>query len=250
MGHHTKRRTSMKRRGEKGGVMIYIFLAVSMFAALSYTVANMMRGGGNTTSISQEQAGIFASEIINYARGLRAGVQDMRISFGCADNEISFENDEMIAYTFATRDQCKLFDRAGGTKVFLEPTERAMDGGMSSIGNFPFWRFDASHCVVNVGTHSGTCEDSEIDLIASLVGVKREVCIELNEKLGIDNPSGEPPVERSSHTPAFAGVYGPASNIVFGDDGPSLVGKLNGCYQDPDGFTANAYIYYQVVLAR
>lgn len=248
--NHIDQGLKVKRRGEKGGIMIYIFIAVAMFAALSYTVSSMLRGGGNVTTISQEQAGIFASEIMNYGRSLRAGVQDMRISNGCADDEISFENSEIGGYTYTTRDQCKIFNRLGGTKTFLEPNERAMDGGMSAIGNFPFWRFDANHCVVNIGTHSGTCEETEIDLIASLVGVKREVCIELNEKLGIDNPSGEPPSEGSSTSPIFAGTYGPASHIVFGDDGPSLVGKMAGCYQDPNGFSANAYIYYQVLLAR
>ena len=57
---------------QKGSVLVIILVAVALFAALSYTVANMMRGGAE---IGSEKAGIYASEILTYAQSVGEAVK-------------------------------------------------------------------------------------------------------------------------------------------------------------------------------
>lgn len=49
------------RKGERGNVLIYILIAIALFAALSYTVGNMMRGG-NADMIDEENASLYAGK--------------------------------------------------------------------------------------------------------------------------------------------------------------------------------------------
>lgn len=71
---------------ESGNVMIYIFLAIAMFAALSFAVANIMKSG--TGDPNREVMQLQSTDLIQYADALKRGVQSMKIR-SLEDNQIS-----------------------------------------------------------------------------------------------------------------------------------------------------------------
>ncbi len=75
-----------------------------------------------------------------------------------------------------------------------------------------------------------------------------EICIELNNKLGVTNPSDAPPTDTSFNETLYKGVYG--FNNVIGDEagGAELKGKTSACFQKT-GAPAE-YVFYKVLVAR
>ena len=54
----------MKRFSETGNVLFLILIAVILFGALSFTVAQMMRGG-NAEYIGEQQLSLYADEVLD-----------------------------------------------------------------------------------------------------------------------------------------------------------------------------------------
>ncbi len=113
-------------KNQNGSVLIYIFIVVALFAALSYVVSQMIRGDGQ--SISKETSALYASEILQYSATIRNGIQDLRISNNCADDEISFENNIVEGYentNAPTNYSCHIFHPAGAGISWTRPHEVA-----------------------------------------------------------------------------------------------------------------------------
>ena len=242
----------MKRIHESGSVLVFILIAVALFGALSYTVAQMMRGG-NAEAISEQQASILADEILGTARQIRQASQAIRISNGCEDTDISFENPSVGGYTHSpvAQDACKIYNSAGGGLSYIVPPSDWLDQTLSSTpALYGEWFFPEGVCVSNIGT-GGSCPDSDnFDIIAVLPYVERQICIQINEKLGVDNPGGNPPQEtgdawRTSND-KFQGVYSGSGKLLQQSN------QMNGCFEGDSSSTppAGTYHFFQVILPR
>ena len=82
-----------KGKNETGGAIVWILVAIALFAALNYAVSKGTRSGA--TTISKEQAVVASNEILDYGRAIRQAVQTLQIN-GCGDTEISFENSVVL----------------------------------------------------------------------------------------------------------------------------------------------------------
>jgi type II secretory pathway pseudopilin PulG len=232
-----------------------ILVAVVMFAALSMIVAGMLRGG-NPRTVADDKAQLYANEILSYARAMRQNVQSMKISNNCRDLEISFENSTLTGYahTPAAQEACRLFNANGGSMNYMVPPtswlHMEFPGGPALRGK---WFFPANTCVPGLGTApAGGCKADSIDneaLIAILPYVRKDICVHLNDKLGVENPGGEPPAETDN-------AWLPAETIFTGTqaDGEQIDagGYMAACFEgagsnDPP---ANSYHFYQVLLPR
>lgn len=216
----------MMRSTEKGSALIFILIAVVLFAALSYTVANMMRGGisGGQTSINSERAGILAGEILDYARTIRQSVQELRISNGCRDTEISFDNSIVAGYANGTNTDCQVFHSDGGDKTWVSPSDDLNDGDE--------WVFNGGNVVDEVGTMAA-------DLILILPNIKQAVCEKINDRSGITVLGADSGVSFAQ----FTGTYAAAETI------DSAAGYSFGCLNFDNGGT-NEPFFYQVLIAR
>ena len=89
--------------------MIWIMVAVGLFASLGYVVSQNMRGG-SPEMVSEEVAKNRATEILQFSASVRRAVQALKIE-GIADTEISFENSIVSGYANAncTGNSCKVF---------------------------------------------------------------------------------------------------------------------------------------------
>ncbi len=236
-------------QNQTGSAIFYILIAVALFAALGFTVSNMMRGSGFSSTISAEKQGILAAEILSYAQQVRNTVKDLQISNDCEDTDISFENDNISGHihTPPTSDECKIFHPNGGAQHWSVPNAEAFEGAVGE------WRMHAGHCVRNVGSGSSNaeCVSSSKELIMDIVGLKKGVCTAINESVGIANPGGSPPQENHSVTnQVFDGTFSDGQNAVGLLTTPEIDGHRAGCIQDIVGGFSGLYIFYQVILAR
>lgn len=235
---------------ESGNVLFYILIAIAMLAALSFAVSS----GNNTAnkSISNERSKLAASEIMAYGDTLANAVGQLRLR-GCTENEISFENSEISGYenpSAPSDETCHVFSVSGGGVNFETLSTDILDSSESASTFYGYWQFDATHCVENIGSHDDPCASNQAELVASVHYLRKTVCVAVNDLLEIDNPSGDPPIDTSNHSPRFTGTYGPSGQVLLGDDAAQLSGQRAGCYQDDNGYSEDAYIFYRVLVAR
>ena len=108
---------------QRGSAIVWILIMVALFAALTYTMSEGSRTG--ESQLGDQQAGLAATEILDYGRNIKNAVQQLLIN-GCSDTEISFENDVVAGYTNAnapTDKSCHVFHPNGGGMRYQGPNE-------------------------------------------------------------------------------------------------------------------------------
>lgn len=239
-----------KKSAQRGSVLTIILVAVSLFAALGYTVANMMRTG-NPHAIGEEKAKLYAGEIMDYGRSLRNAIQSMRISNSCMDDGISFSVNPGDAYehTPAVADTCKVFHIEGGARNYVDPSASWLDTTMSGNTEYGAWYFDGNHCINDVGTTASPCVDANNELLLVLPHISRDICIAINNALNVTNPADVPPEDNHDNAATkFTGAYTAGTNSLLST--AEIDGRLSACIRDDTGDWQDSYIYYQVLRAR
>lgn len=210
---------------ENGSVLFVILVAVMLFAALSYTVAQMLRGGDSGTQISEQKASLLADEILGYGRQLRQSVQTMRISNSCQPEDISFEATGLTGYAHApaASSNCTLFDASGGGQTYISPS--------ADFGDGSDWIFTGANIVDDVGTTAP-------DLVAILPNLKLTICNSINDKLGHTGPGGEADISYTT----FQDTYSASETLNDAD------GFAAGCLRDTS--SGDMYFFYQTLISR
>lgn len=233
----------------RGNALFLVLMGVALFGILSYVVTQTSSGGGN--DVNSERATISASEILEYAKQLESGV-DTIIKNGYSEGDISFAHADLTGYgTYDASPNTEVFNPKGGGAVY-----RKFLGATSSD-----WVFTGRNRVVNVGSlgenSNATCTDGNqvscADLVAILGNISKNLCLEINKKLNIPQPSaGNPPkddgvVTLTKFTGAFTSTSGLGDKLA---DGKLLWGKTSGCFEGGGTPAAGTYHFYHVLLAR
>lgn len=240
------------RNAERGNVLFYILIAVALLAALSYAVSSTGQGGG--TDISDEKAGLAASEILEYSNTISSAATQLKLR-GCRDTEISFDNPvsgtDYSNGNAPTDNTCDIFHIAGGGVQYTDPQAGWLDSSFNAADFYAENLFTGTACVDFIGTGGDTCSGDGIDaadLILIIPFVKEEICRQLNDLTGLTDASAAPPVEADNAwgaTPAFQGVYAAPEQISPADN------QKSGCFGGASGPRPNGgYHFYKVLLAR
>lgn len=238
----------MKIHSQNGNALFIILIVTAIFGALSFTVADMMRGGSPDV-MSTERARLHANEIIDFARATRQSVQSIRISNSCEAADISFTVTGSDGYQHGSADTCKVFHASGGGRNNIDPVTEWLDSSMSAENEYGEWFYDGNHCIQNVGSTASPCVAANNELLLVLPHISRNICVQINEALGVTNPSDVPPTENHDNSATkFQGTYTAGANALI--TSTELDGKIAACFQDNAGDWANSYIFYQVLIAR
>ncbi|MFA5592528.1 MAG: hypothetical protein WC989_04360 [Micavibrio sp.] len=248
---------------QSGSALVFILIAVALFAALSYA---MMRDGGTgaaTRTMSDAQLRLAAAEIISYGDAIAHAVQRMRIN-GCSDREIDFSDHggvakntagEPVPYNNPYRREdgsCGIFHPNGG-KI----TPRLIDEKYASDPALvnPTWSHPQSLWLSAMGVKGvGTEGPDGTDLVLYAGRLRKDVCLTINDMLRVSNPSGSPPHEGGyclggGHK--FEGEYPACGNNPIGYSESALVGKRAGCRRSGNASSgAEQYSFYRVLIAR
>ncbi|MGH1456484.1 MAG: hypothetical protein ACRBDI_06865 [Alphaproteobacteria bacterium] len=228
------------RKEENGSILFYILIAVALFAALSYSVSQMMRGGADLGS--QNQA-ILVDDVLDYARNLKETIQTLRIMNECQDDEISFErspfdgSDAPYINASAPSDfSCHVFHPQGGGIGNANPIEDVSGSNYVFTGVFG---------VTDIGSDS----NSELSII--LRGLDSGACGQINDKIGLAAPLTDEMPNTNFVTTTFQGSYslngGVGDNIGTGN--AMYNSRPVGCFYE-DSATSGEYIFYQVLIPR
>lgn len=246
----TAKKQGKDGQAESGNILIWILIAVVLFAALNFVMSQGLRSGAE--NISGEKTALVVNEMLDYSRAVESAVKAMLIN-GCKlEGGLSFHSSKFANpahYTMATAPadkSCHIFSAKGGGITWqAPPTEVAADGGTEYV-------FASALDLTGVGT-------SATDLIM-MTRVPQSVCIAINDKFGITNTGGIPPNDTNtsiSVPPGNSQVYGafrvstggfsPGGTKIGDATSPELVGQRIGCfYSDPGGY----HLYYYVLAVR
>ncbi len=227
-----------KYNKQRGSVFFYILLGVVLFGALAFTVSRGMRGKQADT-MTDRQAEISASEILDYAQKLGHAVDKLRRN-GCSENEISFENPLIGGYINANSPvdkSCHIFEPEGGNHRLNHPPKYG--------DSWHFIRFLAIPSF-GAGGYDGT---------AILKNINEKLCKTINKEL-----NGWSEIPYSSHGAAFIwrkfdGNFptgdGNGLSMRFSPSDPVLVGFSSGCFNNinANGGTGE-YEFYYLLLVR
>lgn len=253
-----------ERPEEAGSVIIWILIMVALFAALNYTVSKNSRSG--TSVMTGKQAELAASEILDYASAIKRAVQELQIN-GCADTEISFENNVVAGYTNANApsdNSCHIFHPNGGGLQYVEPNRDWLDNDQSSQTYFNEWYTTPSIWIVGIGTdgsgsfcNGGAADGSCRELLTGVPYVSQQVCMALNKKLGWGKDNQGSPIKDSGigyghglHA-RFSGSYGSGNQMGTANPGTDNFSSIySGCIEGDIEPAAGTYHFFHVLIAR
>lgn len=243
------------RENERGNTFFFILLGVVLFAALAFVISRGVRTQ-TTRTLSARQAEIAASEMMAYAQRISSSV-DSVLRKGVSENNLSFENAVIAGMTNAdcTEDKCKIFQRDGGDMSYQPPVVDWLDDSFAASPTYGQIAFVSETCTESAGCD--TDGDDNEDLVLFISYIKKDLCLKINEELGITNPSDDAPVDAAcaGAGTAVAGQY----HGSFGEDhalygsGGEFTGKTAGCFRHTGGScanTGNSYHFFSVLIER
>ena len=253
---------------DAGNVLFMILIAVAALASLTFSVMQSQRGA--SLNLNKEQVATQIDEMISYAALVERGLNAALLEGGCDLTEVSFDHPDRPDYNSANQYlnpnspvdySCHIFDPdtgavSGGGVPYKLPPSLSVSVGTTAGYEIIRLRVDG------IGTSNASWEAVDLVLAA---GVTEDMCILINDKLGITNPSGTPPVEGFvtgdfpksgferwpydlAGSPEYNG-FPPAGGALL--DGPSseLTGKKAGCFEST--YSSNeGFQFYYVILAR
>ncbi len=241
-----------KKYKESGNVLFLILIAIALFGAISYAIS---RSGVGSANISKEQNIIYASQIVQYGSNLRTAIKRIKAT-DTADTDISFANNVVAGYEHATPQPefNQVFSPNGGGAKYIPPNPEWLDSTQSAQAFYGEVYFPRKVCIQGIGSVplALNCRMDGIDnepLLLFIPYITKELCIELNNKLGIENPSGDPPQELSHawsvSLQKFKGVYEESVKL-------DQAGQYYGCFEGDVASMppAGTYHYFHVLLAR
>ncbi len=243
------------RRSERGNALMYVLIGVVLFAALGYALSQSSRG--STSALTEERTKLAASEIIEYGTIVANAVGQLRLR-GFDSTEISFDNN-FVSYPNGNcgDDTCKIFHPDGAGVVYRVPDTDWLDTINPAPTLYGEWYFPDKVCVENAGTGGSGCDsdDAYTDLVIILPYIREEVCVEINNKVGVTNPSDVPPVVTgnawATTEDRFAGAFNNDEAISNGTG--NFSSKMAGCFEgSAAGSTpkSDTFHYYQVLISR
>lgn len=224
------------RSSERGNAVIFILLAVALFAGLAYTIMRGAKSGqGNLTA---GQTKLAAQKILNYAGLVEKTVNKLRTR-GCSENDLSFENPYDPYHTNpAAPAECKIFDSNGGNISALQA-----DTNWFLVANDPVFYYTQGDPIKDVGTTctAGSCAELNLNIWA----INEQLCNELNRQLGHNFTTI--PTDELWGCPLDNGEYDcNGDTLVVKFTNPELEGVKAVCYND----ATYGYVFNYVLMER
>jgi hypothetical protein len=245
MKDKTQRPFRGRANTQSGVAILYILIAIALFATLAYTFSNSMQGGAQ--NLTEEEAKVYAQDILSYASRVERGVQRV-LQRGCSESDVSFylsTNSALSDYEHSTEvdDSCKVFHDDGGAISWQVPSLDVNDGSV--------WVFTGHNRIAAVGTDTATLFTGN-DLVLVLPYLNAEVCRQVNDIVDVTNTNGEPPADNANiDLTKYTGSFG--STTLIQTAANEIDGKVTGCFEtnQVNGSADNGtYHFYHVMIVR
>ena len=179
--------SKMETNRERGNALIYVLIAIALFAALSMTLGRQT-DTGEAASLSDERAELYATQLIAYAAQAKSSVDQMMFS-GADIATLDFALPGSAGYdTGTTTDKIKRVYHPDGGGLIAEnlPEEAAAYTGNDPEAGWYMGRFNnVEWTKLGPGNTSGPggTEAPFEDVILVAYGINERICEKINEKV-------------------------------------------------------------------
>lgn len=237
--------SKMETNRERGNALIYVLIAIALFAALSMTLGRQT-DTGEAASLSDERAELYATQLIAYAAQAKSSVDQMMFS-GADIATLDFALPGSAGYdTGTTTDKIKRVYHPDGGGLVAEnlPEEAAAYTGNDPEAGWYMGRFN------NVEwTKTGGVNGDDVILVA--YGIHEKICEKINEK--VKGSSAIPQMTASIRNVMIDDVYhtGVNADLTTVTPGTPVCADCHNvstlCVEDLAG---NIFGFYSVLLDR
>jgi hypothetical protein len=214
---------------QNGNALFYVLLGVVLLAALSYTITRQNVSGGAAQQLSDQQAEIYAAQLINHANAVKAAIDQM-LATGSTIDDIDFVLPGEAGYDTAPHIH-KVFHPSGGGIGLMTAKEDYFNGQGINRG----WNYK------NQGNYEAS-ETTANDIIYTFVDINDRICEKINN---IITGSTSIPIFATGLTTGFIQDQG-SSYGVRASDCPECMNYVSLCVQNVSGTKA----FYTIVAAR
>jgi hypothetical protein len=159
---------------ERGNALIYVLIAIALFAALSMTMGRQS-DTGESRELSDQKAELYATQLISYAAQAKSSVDQMIFS-GAKVDDLDFILPGATAFeTGTTSDKMKrvYHPDGGGLSAGKLPEEGIAYTGSDPTAGWYMGRFNNVEWSKTGGT----------DVILVAYGIHKKICEKINEKV-------------------------------------------------------------------
>ncbi len=185
-------RNSTHRQGERGNALIYVLIAIGLFAMLNFTLSRNT-DTGEAGTLSDEKAEILTTQILDYATQTKSVIDQMLFS-GTDVWDLTFERPGEAGYNTAPHFNKVHHPEGGGLTLAQLPAEAIAQNSTNPVAGWYIGRFNN----VEWTDHTGD------DVILVAHQINRAICEKINE-----NATG------STDIPALSGVT--LANVLIDD---------------------------------
>lgn len=228
------------KSSERGSAVIFILLAIALFAALAFSF--IKSGQQSVGSMSAQKASLAASEVLEYAQRLERTVDKLRRN-GCSEKDLSYyiagnTSYADYAHTPTTPDECNILNASGGG---MSPPTFNEEGYLDPAVNSTFYTNEAELIYLRIDDVGTTANgEASNDLLFYVRGLTRPICEQINQKLKLSiDLNYATYVTFQKYNGSFAG----GANLLAQG---GFSGVTAACYSY-NGADSN---FYYVVLAR
>ncbi len=228
------------RKAERGNAMIYILIAIVLFAALSLVLARQS-DNSETGALNAERTEIAATQIIQTSMQLKQAIDQMMFS-GTKASQLDFTTPDNEPAFSTPPDYNKVFHPAGGGVIVSPLPAQAL----RQISAVPPARWYIGR-VINVEWTKTT----EPEIIITAHQISEPVCRAINKRL-----LGDPTPLAATVNPRLllihASEYGGMPPLVWNSAHcPACVEKISGCLTGPSEVPGeNIYSFYAIAVAH
>lgn len=170
----TKTEQRIDINGESGNALIYVLIAIVLFAALSMTLGRQT-DTNEAGTLSDDRAELYATQLISYASQAKSTVDQM-LFMGASIDELDFTMPNAAGFSTGTQADIikRVFHPEGGGLIIGRIPE---DATTSSITD-P----EAGWYIGRFNTIDWTASSDE-DVILVAYQIREEICAKINEKI-------------------------------------------------------------------
>lgn len=167
----TKREHTDRKQWEKGNALIYVLIAIALFAALGFTLSRQTQNA-NTSDLDDAKAELFANQLISTTAQMKSAIDQMMIT-GSTIDDLDFSLPGQASYDTPPNIHKAFHPEGGGILRDSLPRDVKMEiSGLPESG----WYMGAFN---NVEWTPG----NQTDVILTAHEIVRAVCGKINEKI-------------------------------------------------------------------
>ncbi len=167
----TKREHKAKKSRESGNVLIYVLIAIALFAGLSFTLSKQSTNDSGE-NLDEANAEFYAAQIISYAAQARSAIDQMVIT-GTAIDDFNFDTPDDSSFETAPLYNKVFHPEGGGLSTKTLPKQAVYQISTTPAAGWYIGRFNNVEWT----------KTSATDIMLTAYQIQRPVCEAINRKI-------------------------------------------------------------------